>query len=133
LKKRLKKRARKEEKAFRGWQNGLSQIVSFLSHHPSYLPSPPPRDLQPRLKPSVMPSKLAFFRPSPMLIYQLSLSFATPLKNSHFIQLPLKKLHLPSPKHALTKHLSQMAYQCFFSSFWAGHFLNTSSPCSKPV
>jgi hypothetical protein len=55
LKKQLKKRARKEEKASGGWQSGLSQKVSFLPRHPQFLPSPPFRALRPCLKPSATP------------------------------------------------------------------------------
>jgi hypothetical protein len=55
------------------------------------------------------------------------------LQSPHPLQSHLKKLHLPSPKHARTKPQAQMAYLCIFSSFWAGRFLNTYSPCSKPV
>jgi hypothetical protein len=42
-------------KSFGGWQNGLRQKVSFLPHHPQFLPSLPPRALPPHLKPSVTP------------------------------------------------------------------------------
>ncbi len=122
---------KEEEIASGGCQNGLSKKVSFFPHHPQFLPLPPLRALSPSLKRSATPSKLASLLPFPLMSFQTFLSFNTPLKNPHPFQSHLKKLHLPSPKHAPTKLQAQRAYLCIFSSFWAGHFLIIYSPCSK--
>jgi hypothetical protein len=72
LKEGLKMPKRKEEKASVGWQNGLSQKVSFLPHHLQYPPQPHHRVTPPLMKLSTMHSRLTIFRQFCLLISQIS-------------------------------------------------------------
>jgi hypothetical protein len=85
------------------------------------------------LKLSVMPWKVTFFRTLPLLVSLISQSFNTLLRYSHHLQSHMKKLHLPSPKYDPAKPQAQITYLCIFWSLLAGCFLNTYSPCSKPL